>query len=170
MLTQQVGFVKDDEGVDARHVRCDEIAVNQIGMGLRFRCEHYGNEVDIGGYRLKLTSGVRSFKFGSSFQLTCNVGACLLVRPKHSVAGDQMGEIWSQVTGMCFSIIRSDNRCFAIARNDHAFEVITESGTSDLAPLCCIFFNAPSLLVCQSSISHQVSVPCQLAKRCSLLC
>mgnify|MGYP007048599602 CR=1 FL=1 len=35
-------------------MRCDEIAVNQIGMGLRFRCEHYGNEVDIGGYRLKV--------------------------------------------------------------------------------------------------------------------
>ena len=67
------------------------------------------------------------------------------------------------------SIVCSDDGRFAVARDDHALLVITESGTGVLAPLFCIFFDAPALLICQSSISHQLIVPCQLSKRCSLL-
>jgi hypothetical protein len=52
------------------------------------------------------------------------------------------------------SIVCSDDRCFAVARDDHAFPVVTDSGAGILAPLHRIFFDAPALLICQSSISH----------------
>jgi hypothetical protein len=73
------------------------------------------------------------------------------------------------VARMHLSIVCSDDGRFAVARDDHAFPVVTEPGTGVLAPFDRIFFDAPALLICQSSISHQLSVPCQLSKRCSWL-
>src|SRR5690606_29431463 len=57
-VVNQVGFIQQNNRLDAAVFRRHQVAVNQVGMGFRFRRNHQHNKINVGGHRFDFVIGV----------------------------------------------------------------------------------------------------------------
>src|SRR5690606_35400721 len=57
-VVNQVGFIQQDNGFNTAVFRRHQVAVNQVGMGFRFRRDHQHNKINVGGHRFNFVIGV----------------------------------------------------------------------------------------------------------------
>src|SRR3990167_7998040 len=98
LLIQQVGLVQQQQRTDAGVLGGYQVAVDQVGVGLRQRREDDHDQVDVGSHRLELAAGVRAAEFGAAWQLRDDHANALFAgAPHHLVTSDHGRQVGAQV-------------------------------------------------------------------------